>query len=150
MAEITIDNVTDYSVDRSRLIFLHQTNNGSQDDHLVNNIPSDVDNVIVCWSLEAEGARMQLIDMLHMDQGEDVGKPSYSTIPDVLFWRPSFTRTTKAYNEETETVVDVVDTVDACWDSLRIDDVANETWTTLKQRIADVKAADAEGRSVTE
>lgn len=115
------------ALDRSKLYFFHNVYGDEQ--NLLDTMPANVVAVPVGWTEEVEAARNEILDAMVVD-GEGIGG-RYSTIPDVLYFRPSFTKTELDADGQP-----IIIEVNAHWASLRLD-VTNlpESWDIIEARI---------------
>jgi hypothetical protein len=110
-------------IDRNKKYFFH--NVYGAESALLSSLPNDVVAVPVGWGHEIESERNNVLDSLTEDCADNINA-SYSTIPDVVFWRPGYSE-----NIEGEILV-----YPDAWVSLGIHDFTSDTtWSDITQKL---------------
>lgn len=121
-------------LDRTKKYFFHNIYGAEQ--ALIDQASSDVVIVPIGWSEEAEAYRNQILGGLTADNIDNTTS-TYSTMPDVLFWRPAYRNVTVIVDEE------LIDSSEGRWDTLGIPDFSTDTtWSEIDTRISEILSAD--------
>ena len=116
-------------IDRTKKYFFHNIYGNEQ--YLLDRLPDDVVAIPVGWDEVAEQNRNNYLAALYADTNIHC---SYTTIPDILYFRNEFEVDALDSNDNL-----IKKTIEAQWWSLRIEDVKAETWDSINEKIEKIK-----------
>ena len=124
-------------INRTKRYFFHNIYNKEQ--NLLNSLPNNYIAVPIGWDSETEEARDNILNLLLQDNIDQANSLTYSTMPDVLYWRPAYVKSW-TYDEVTTTITNL-----GHWESLHLEDFSsNMTWEIIENRINNILIQDSE------